>query len=346
MNTLLQSIRIVGWWPMLRLLQAYRLSWPNLLGGFYTTRMLQTLQNVGFFAEIQRSGRIDVEQFAAERRLDACILRSICEALFALRYLKRDGEGYQLDRRGMLFAAEAQGWFEGVYGYEEVFHKLEALLRGEIVYGRDIYRRPDFVARGSGEIEKKIFFPLAEEVIRRNNYRHVLDLGCGDATFLRYLCTRNQDLCGFGVDIAPAAIAEGRDHTAEEGLSGRITLLVEDIARLDQTPVELKGIDSGTIFFVLHELLYQSELVVVEMLRSYRRLFPGAPLIVFEVIRPTPEMMRRRPGMAIYYTLQHDISHQRLVDSATWRRLFQEAGFERINERYLGFSRVAIFELQ
>jgi hypothetical protein len=49
-------------------------------------------------------------------------------------------------------------------------------------------------------------------------------------------------------------------------------------------------------------------------------------LIVFEVIRPSVEEMRKRPGMAIHYALQHDLSHQKLI----WSRVdaaVRKAGF-------------------
>ncbi len=346
MVELLKTIQVVGLQRMLKLFRAYRLGWQGIISGFYTTRTMQALFNVGFLDELQERGTVNVQSFAQSNNLDASILRSLCDSLFALSILKKDGSDYALDSKGRILVEVARGWFDGVYGYEGVFHHLEALLRKEEVYGRDVKRRSDFVARGSGEMEKWIYFPLAINVINKGGFKKVLDLGCGEATFLRDLCENNDQVPGYGIDIAPEAIADGRERVKEAGLQDRIHLFVEDITRLEQVPEPLQGIDIATTFFVFHEILYAGADRVVELLQSFRAIFPGVPLIVFEVIRPTPEEMRKRPGMAVHYFLQHDLTHQRPVSREEWKTLFRTAGFISIEETYLGFARTAMFTLR
>ncbi len=342
MTNLLWMIRVVGLQRGWKLLRAYRWGWKGIISGYYTTRIMQTLLNVGFFDEVRQSGGVNVEAFAAAQALDASILQSLCDTLYALRILRQNGSCYVLDSKGKILVEVARGWFEGVYGYEEVFHSLEALLRKERVYGRDIYRRPEYIARGSGEMEKWVYFPMAIDIITKNHYKKVLDLGCGEATFLRNLC-ENSDFIGYGIDIAPEAIVEGRAKVEQAGLQDRIHLFVEDITKLERAPDALQGIDVATTFFVLHEILYTGADRVIELLQSFRTLFPGVPLIVFEFIRPSPEEMRRRPGMAAHYLLQHDLTHQRPVSLREWQALFETAGFESIEGRHSTIARTAIF---
>lgn len=64
-----------------------------------------------------------------------------------------------------------------------------------------------------------------------------------------------------------------------------------------------------------------------------------------EVIRPTPEEMRKRAGMAIQYFLQHDLANQKPVSREEWKELFKTAGCSSISERYLGFARTGIYTL-
>ena len=111
-------------------------------------------------------------------------------------------------------------------------------------------------------------------------------------------------------------------------------------------PDPLRTIDAAITFFVLHELLFSGADAVIELLRGFRTAFPGVPLIVFEVVRPTPEEMRKRPGMAIYYFLYHDITHQKPVSGEEWKELFDKAGFSVIEERRLRFARTAIFTIR
>jgi len=345
MIELLKTIQVVGLRRILRLYRGYRLAWMNTISGFYTTRTMQALFNVGFFDELQEKGTVNVEFFATSKNLDARILKSLCDSLFALSILKKNGSDYSLDSKGRILVEVAHGWFDGVYGYEEVFHFLEALLRKEKAYGRDVKRRSDFVAKGSGEMEKWIYFPLAIDFINKNGFEKVLDLGCGDATFLTNLCESNDEVTGYGIDIAPEAIVDGRERVKQAGLQGRIHLFVEDISKLERVPDQLQGIDVATTFFVLHEILFAGADRVVELLRSFRTVFPGVPLIVFEVIRPTPEEMRKRPGMAIQYFLQHDLANQKPVSREEWKELFKTAGCSSISERYLGFARTGIYTL-
>jgi hypothetical protein len=129
-------------------------------------------------------------------------------------------------------------------------------------------------------------------------------------------------------------------------MTERIALAVVDIAELGRTTVELGDVDAATAFFVLHEVLYRGRDVLVNALRDFRARYPGVPLMAFEIDRATPERMRRRPGMSVQYNLQHTLSHQTLVDRATWRALFEEAGFRTIDERHIRFARTVLFTVQ
>jgi phenylpyruvate C(3)-methyltransferase len=343
MSELLKTIRTLGLRQTWALYRAYRVGWVGIISGFFTTRSLQALFNVGFFDEMKARGVVDADAFAAERGLDRRILVALCDSLYSLQMLKKDGPRYSLEAKGRLIADVARGWFEGLYGYEGIFHELESLLRKEKQFGRDLRRRSDFVARGTELMEKQIFFPLVAEVVRRNGAKSVLDLGCGEGTFLRSLCQSDPELRAYGVDVAPDAIEEGKELTRAAGLQDRVQLFVEDITRPEALSSHVEHIDMATGFFILHEVLFRGVDATVELLRSFRTAFPGVPLVVFEVLRPTPEQMRKRPGMAIQYVLQHEITHQRLAGLDEWKDLFRQAGFRRVEERLLHFSRTAMF---
>jgi cyclopropane fatty-acyl-phospholipid synthase-like methyltransferase len=303
------------------------------------------LLNAGFFDEMEAKGKVDVQAFAQANDLDAEILQALCDALYVTRVLQKNGTGYKLDAKGKILLGKAKGWFWGVYGYEHVYHNLDALLRKEITYGKDIYRKPDFIAKGFGEMESHLYFPLAVDIIEREGYQHVIDLGCGEGTFLRHLCATT-GVTGYGIDLAPVAIAEAKRAAAAEGLQDRLHFHVLDINQIAQAPDEIRGIDAATCFFVLHELRYEGVETVVTFLNSFRTLFPGVPLMVFEIIRPTPEELRRRPGIAAMYLMQHDITRQKLVGLDEWREMFRAAGFSSVEERYSPIARTAIFTLR
>jgi SAM-dependent methyltransferase len=194
------------------------------------------------------------------------------------------------------------------------------------------------------EMENLLFFPMVNDIIMANSYQRVLDLGCGDGTFLRMLCGLNPEVQCFGIDLAPTAVEEGNRVLREAGLQDRVHLQALDISKIDQAG--LPAIDAATVFFVLHELLYFGEDVLLNFLKDFRRLFPGTPLIAFEAVRPPAEDLRRHPGISVYYFLYHDLTQQKPVDADTWKYLFRKAGFESIEERQLDFAKAAIYILK
>jgi phenylpyruvate C(3)-methyltransferase len=329
---------------MLRLQKTYRTGWDEMIRGYLETTTMHALLNAGLIDEMQKKPSVDIHEFAARANLELAVLEPLCEAFYCLGMFERNGAGYSLSEKGRGIVEVMRGWLEVCYGYDEVFQSLAPLLRKEKVYGRDLYRRSDFVARGSGEMENLLFFPMANDIIVAHGYKRVLDLGCGDGTFLRSLCELNPEVRCYGIDLAPSAVEEGNRHIREAGLADRITLSALDISKIGQAG--LPAIDAATVFFVLHELLYFGEDVLLNFLKDFRRLFPGAPLIAFEALRPPAEDLRRHPGISVYYFLYHDLTQQKPVDADTWKLLFRKAGFESIEERLLDFAKAAIYILR
>jgi len=345
---LLKAIRSFGLPYLLKLGKGYRLGWEEMFQGYFSTHACHALLNVGLIDQMMAHGDVELQSFAESAKLDVTILRSLCEALYSDGLLDRNGRAdyYRLSKKGRAVIEVLKGWLEVSYGYSEVFSSLEGMLRGSKVYGRDFYRKSDYVARGSGEMENWLLFPIANEIINQKGYTRVLDLGCGDGTFLRKLCAMNKDVQCFGIDLAPAAIEDGKLSARAAGLEDRISLYAADIQDVNDIPQALRSVQVATIFFVLHEILYLGEDRLIGFLKAFRRNFPGVPLLAFEAIRPTAEDMRKRRGIGIYYYLYHDLTHQKPVNRQKWHELFGAAGFESINERYLGFSRTAIYSVQ
>jgi SAM-dependent methyltransferase len=345
LSELLRAARLMGTGHMLKLGRGYKTGWDEMIRGYWSTRVVHAFIKIGLLDALM-NGPVNIDAFATKEKLDINILRPLVEAMYSIGFLDRVGECFALSDKGRLMMEVLRGWFEISYGYTDIFHNLEEMLRGTQAYGRDFYRKSDFVATGSGEMENLLFFPQCNEIINKFGFSNVLDLGCGDGTFLRKLCEMNPKVKAFGIDIAPPAIAEGIKRTEAAGLSDRISLHVADIQDVKGMPAELRTVQVATIFFILHEILYLGEENLMAFLRGYRANFPNAPLIVFEAIRPTADEMRERPGIAIYYYLYHDLSHQKPTSRDKWKEYFRAAGFTKIEERYMNFARTAIYVLQ
>lgn len=348
MFTNLSLLRIFSLSEWLQLRRARKWGWEGILKGHYLTRTIQTLFNVGLLDELRDKEWVDAVQFSEKEMLDPHLLISLCDALVARRILRKDGIRYALDRDGRFLVEHdlVRGWFFLTYGYEEVLHRMEPLLRRQIRYGKDLTRDGEYVARGSGFSSAPFYFPVAAEFIRRNRYRKVLDLGCGDGTFLRSLCTYLPDFKGIGVDLSPDAVEAGKKQNHEQQLDTRVELYQGDIFDLEPLRKRFAEVDAVTSFFVFHEFCDREDNTrIIELLAGLRELLAGVPIILFEAIRPETAELRKRPGPAVEYFLFHDLSNQVPQPRAAWMDIFRSAGFQSIHEHYLKLVRTAIYVL-
>ena len=219
-------------------------------------------------------------------------------------------------------------------------------MRNQVTYGNDVVRDGKFVGAGSGLASLDFYFPLVRKLIADGKRRKVLDIGCGDGMFLRYLCAHFPEIEGVGIDLSPEAVEEGRRSLRSEGLDHRIRLHVADAANISQLKSEPAGIDAATTFFVLHELCDgKNNPRALAFLKAFREAHPGIPFHVVETVRPAPDLMRARPGPAVEYFLFHDLSGQNPIAREEWRSLFQSSGFQSVQEDYVAFVRTSIFSL-
>jgi SAM-dependent methyltransferase len=349
MSTLLGAVRQFGLHHMLQLRRARIWGWEGMLRGHVLTRVVQTLLDTGLLDTMQRDGHVEVSAFAAARGLDSRLLLALCDYLAARRILRRvNADGYYMldDHGAFLMASDAlRGWVELTHGYEDVLHAMPDLLARRRQYAPgDVQRDGHYVAVGSGRASSDFFFPLVADLVRRGGYRHVLDLGCGDAKFLRYLCVRVPGTVGVGIDRSPAAVAAARAQIEREGLADRVHVMCGDAIQVERYRDELHHVDAATCFFVLHELYSDARDGAVEpFLVSYRRALPGVPLIAIEAIRPSLTELRRRPGPAAEYSLLHDLSGQTTIARGAWRDVLVRAGFTDVREDHFDFARSSIY---
>lgn len=336
------AVSVLGAGQAARLRKSKELN-EDTIRGYYATQVLMALINVGFIDELASGQAVEVTPFARRENLDEAALQALCDYAYELKYLDKSADGYMLSDKGRLIDQVLKGALLSVYAYADVFNNLEPLLRREMVYGEDIKRKSKYVAVGSGLSAKLLAIPAVTKLLLDARRTRILDLACGDAAFLINMCTSEPRFNGYGVDIAPEAIAEGNEELARRGLQDRVRLLVADMFAMESSFQDVAGIDATTCIYALHEFLSDDNQRLLELLRKYRSRFPGVPLYVCEVIRHSPEDLRRKPGGVMEIQLLHSLSNQRLATRAEWHDIFRRAGFTSVNETYLDFARTAVF---
>lgn len=342
----LWATRILGPRRLLELRRARDIGFVGIVRGHWTTRVLTTLLNVGFLDDLLDKGPFNLDDYSATRNFDPVILRAMCDYLVALRMLERQDSAYAANARGRFVVQRLRGLFESVYAYEDLIYNLEPLLKTQMKWGRDVHRKVQYMARGSGAGGRLFTFPLAIRLIEERGFKRVLDLACGDAAFLRQLCRTLPSVTGYGIDIEPIAIEEARGEVQRSGLEGRIHLVAEDIYRIGEVASQLRGVDAVTSFYGFQEFLALGRGRLLDMLREYRNTFPGVTFVVCEVPKYSPEELRGGPQGVVWYQLFHALSGQSLATRNEWMALWHDAGFRQIEEKYLDFARTVFYLLR
>lgn len=313
--------------------------------GYMLSCCMGALFDVGFVEELEEKGEVDLNNFAQRNRLSVYYLRAICDYLFILGILNRQGQHYFLSGKGMQMVKEAKGVFSLIYAYSPLFEELVPLLKEEKRYGQDVQRRGKYVAKGSAEMASYLPFPEARKMIERYRVKRILDLGCGSADFLISTCSKG-DFLGMGIDISEDAIEYARERVAKTGLNGRIKLSVGDIFNLGVLPEEFKSAELITSMFVLHEFLYEGIQKVSTILEQIKIAFPNRYLLILELCRRTPEDLRYKPSGIAEHHLFHALSKQGFASFELWKRIFRASRLALVEERRFDFSEQGYFLLR
>ena len=256
----------------------------------------------------------------------------------ALRYLaqrelveERDG-AFALTSRGEAIVKDKGYlvWLQGGYGH--VLAGLGDFITGTRRYGTDVERAGRWVAEGSALIGRDDVAPYAVDVLSGIEFRHVVDLGCGNARFLIGAAQRF-GVTGVGVDLSPEACEDAQGRISEAELVGKVVVRCGDAGDLDAIP-ELREADLAVAHFLLHEIFEHGRAVLIDYLTKLGQLMPrGAHMLVAEVQPASGAPDERwRPE----FTLLHAIMRQELLDAEGWHQAFTAAGWSRHEIRDLG----------
>jgi 2-ketoarginine methyltransferase len=303
-------------------------------------RLVEVLQPIRHFFLAQaiefglRSGLL--ERLAADER---ATLHETAEALGMdpqrlaglLRYLAAEGIVAELEhhpvltRRGREFL-EFRPWYELLIGgYDSTLKELPFVMKSEKVYAA---RNDAMVGKGSCGISRYDAIPMVRRLLTHISepVETLVDLGCGDGTFLLELCGDTGR--GIGVDPITSSIDRAQASALACGRADRVTFTAAAAEDFVEQPLALRAPCFITAFSLQEVLEQRGREAVVTLVRRVLAN-PGAHLIVVEVDhRPTDaSIMRHGLGLAYYnpYYLLHQLTEQRLETVAFWRELFAEA---------------------
>ena len=301
----------------------------ELFEGFALASVLASLDESGLLAALEQ-GPVSAAPEGVEDpdRLMPAALRYLAQ-----RELVEERDGaFALTEHGRAVVRDKGYlvWLQGGYGH--VLAGLGDFITGARRYGSDVERAGRWVAEGSALIGRDDVAPYAVEVLSGIGFKHVVDLGCGNARFLIGAAQRF-GVTGVGVDLSPEACEDAAAMIADADLTEKVVVRCGDAGDLDAIP-ELADADLAVAHFLLHEIFEHGREALVGYLTKLGGIMPaGAHMLVAEVQPASGAPDERwRPE----FTLLHAIMRQELLDADGWHEAFTAAGWSRHEVRELG----------
>ena len=297
--------------------------------GFVLAQALFHFMDQGIQAAIGSSNSFKVNELAESLKLNERRLFGFLQYLANEGFVELDNESVRLTSKGRGIA-DFFPWYKLlVGGYAQTFQQLAAALKAGSPYAT---RDSSNVGVGSCGISQHDALPMTRRLLSRikGDWHTVVDLGCGDGSYLVDLCRSIPGIRGLGFDSEPASVEIARRAAVEYGIADRLEIRLSRATALPDLSLEA-GPFCFITAFVLQEILEQSgRSAVLEMLRSTFDRYPDSHWIVIEVDhRPQdPSVMSKSLGLAYYnpYYLIHYFTEQRLASVQFWEQLYSEAG--------------------
>jgi SAM-dependent methyltransferase len=227
--------------------------------------------------------------------------------------------------------------------YREYAAALPALLNGSAVR-TPMTDRPLNVL-GSGALHKKKFFPAATSVIESSLAKTLVDVGCGDGTFLLEASKcRSLDTL-VGVDLSAEAVSIAEANVGSSSWEGQFVGAAVDARQVKAWSACVPATDRPpliSMWFILHEFCQGSVDVAATFFSEVRTYLPEAEFLLGEIVCADAGELREGRDVSIMpeYLFFHDLSGQTVLTWPDLQRL-QESIPYRVKDETL-FDRTGV----
>ncbi|MEE8410419.1 MAG: class I SAM-dependent methyltransferase [Myxococcota bacterium] len=298
--------------------------------GFYALPILMTLARRGVVDRLLGDG-VTLGELGGHRDN----LRSVMTYLANLGWVVDDAGRYRATELGTKVLRRC-GAYGILYSYRSYIANLEQILFDPEAKVH-VHRDENVVGSGTAHIRK--YFSRVKKAIVETEAKYILDVGCGDGTFLNYCARQRSELRLVGVDTSEVALAVTRRNLRSKAtlLQGSVSepeIIVQKLESRGISPAELMV----SIWFVFHEVLGIEGVDLTRMLEGYRKLAPNHGMIIGEIFDvPSAVLAAHHDETAVpEFNLFHELSGQKLFTLDAWRESIAAAGFD--VEQFIGFD--------
>lgn len=131
----------------------------------------------------------------------------------------------------------------------------------------------ELIARSSRLLEP-LLFKAIDEVVPTTGPMHLLEVGCGSGTYIRYAAQRNPELQALGIELQPQVAEMARGNLEAWGLTPRAAVEIGDLRDFSPEPIY----DVATLHNNIYYFPTDERVAVLAHLRGF--LKPGGRLLL------------------------------------------------------------------
>lgn len=291
---------------------------------------------------IKKNNKISLKDLKKKNNL---FLEKILNYLVRIKILSKKNTFYSMTDIGLILNKRIGAMYI-LHSYSNILTDIDRNINYGVNKKKLCNRKENVI--GSGLLHARKFFEPALNKIDLSTKKFVLDIGCGDGTFLKSVMKRNQKIGILGCDLSKESVRQTKKTIKLKknnlifNLNGSKVSEIKNI--LTKNKIDLDEDSIISMWFLLHEISNNSKDILIKYLSEIKKNFPDTSLLIGEISKQRNELLQKHKDISLMpeFYLFHEISGQGLLSEKDFFSVFKQSGYSLqwiINTDKLSFNK-------
>jgi SAM-dependent methyltransferase len=299
-----------------------------LMRGFYSLPILLNLHKSGILKKFSLKKYVSINKIKVKNKF---FLEKIFKYLTRLNLLEQKENSYKFTKLG-LTVSKRIGTFYILNSYSKIPLNFVDNLKKNNNFKSWCERKDNIL--GSGLIHKKKFFIPGIDLSYIGKKNTVLDIGCGDGSFLNLVKKTNPKIKILGCDLSNKSVMQTKKNLKVRDKDFIFRADGLDIGlikkKLDKKNIYLNKNSLISMWFLLHEISNNSKNTLIKYLNNVRNNFPETPILIGEISSLNDNQVRAHNKISILpeFKLFHELTGQGLLTELDYFSIFNRSSYK------------------
>lgn len=290
----------------------------SLLRGFFSLPIITTINKLGIIDVFHKKKIVSINDFKKIKNKN--FLHSIFNYLESLGILniqkKSKSNFYKVTYLGNKIFKRV-GSFHLLNSYSPFIINLENFLIKKNNNNISCNRTENVI--GSGLTNGRKFFPKAFEFFKKNEFKIIADIGCGNGDYLDKSIKYFDKSIYFASDISGEAIKETKKNLLKKHNKKKIRFFKSDAYDVKKWSRSLNKLSKSandkiliSMWYIVHEISKNKKHRIINFLKNIKKYCPKAEIIIGEIIKVKNQVLSKNKDISILpeFLFFHEISRQ------------------------------------